>query len=483
LNQYEQAISEYFNWLDVLFGELASEVQSSGVTSGKFAQDYLSNTSKRAHLLEQLPSLASRVATFWDQQTPRLRPTLDALPGVKGMFGGDIGPRADSAIFQRAGLYFNTIVVPDPLHRISSMPDTLKIPEYYFLKYAIDQLLQKDIYLAPVWPPIAFLGPEGLTSLADDTARPLTHLASLDCVILANQLFGENFDTYDQVKSHFTSLATPARVLSALARPDLLYLDSHAPLTPAAQIDALIARNHLDWKPSESDVPPESASFILFHLFGRLLQANALYSGALASFSHPIVDAPASFHWLQWKLISNQDLLATELDFSGPTELALTNALLSEQLEWLSAVSIASLVRLRRDGQMSELRDLIGREFERLSAMELATSSQVINQVDYTLSEAIAQHNAEVRDLDTQFRLDLSISGPSLLLSIAALIQPTIVPLSQDWVRLAPALVGTTSLQQVIRSAVTYIRQRKAATRKPIGVLWAAKKAHKTPTD
>jgi hypothetical protein len=482
LNHYQRAITDYFSWLEDSFGPLASQVRRSHVTSSEFARDYLANPAHRSRIQEDLPSIASRVTEFWDRQAPLLVPQLQALSGVRALYGGDIGPRAESAIFQRSGLYFDTVVVPDPLHRICSMPSRLRIPEYYFLKYAVDQLLQKDVYLASVWPPIAFLAPQGITSPSDETARPLSYLASMDCVILANQLFEEHFDTYEEVKAFFGSLATAEKVIAALAQPDLLYLDSDAPRDPRSQLEGLISRTRIDWRLVEGNASPDSAQFILFHIFGRLLQANALYSGALDSYSHPIVDAPASFHWLQWKVISNQDLLADELAFSGPKELALTNALLSQHLDWLSAIGIDDLVKLRKNGRLSELRALIGRDLDKLSAVEVADASEVIKQVDYSLSQALARHQAEIRQLDVDFRSDLAITAPSLLLSIVAYIQPTILPLSPDWAKLAPGLVGTASLQQVIRTAITYIRQKRDIGRKPIAVLWAAKQRSSSPS-
>lgn len=473
-NQIVSLISPYFEWLDDLFGHLALEATKNNISAGAIARDYLSSPTRRQHFREELPRLYQTVDEFWKTNSKAVDTEIRKLPGLKVRFGGDIGPQVSDAVFQRTGLYFESIIIPDPLLRVMKIPeDITKTKDYYFLKYGISQVILKDVYLADIFPPLAVLA--GDVELEGTNIKDNTDIAMFDCVLLTNVLYGENFDNFGEVQEHFARFGSIREAITTAQKPELLYWDENTPLDPLEQWDAYIKRSNLDWELRELPQHLQGPEFLLFTVLSRMIQANSVMFGASVYDANPLITAPVSFHWLNWKIRVNRDLVARSLNLGSNLDLALTNALLSKDLKWLSNVPIESLVELRRKGRLSELRSLVNRETVRLANSRLDNLEAITNQVDYNLASALERHQEEIEKLDKAFRTEMSVLGSTFLLSTVGALQPQLIPLAPEWAVTLSGVIGTTSLAAIVPATINYLREKKNLGKTPIGILWKAK--------
>lgn len=474
-NRFTPLLTPYFEWLTDNFGHLAHEAIKNKIGAGTIARDYLNNSTRRQHFQENLPKFYDFVEEFWQINSKKIDTEIYKLPGLKAQFGGDIGPQVSDAIFQRAGLYFESIVVPDPLLKITRLPKEItKINDYYFLKYSITHVMLKDVYLADVFPPVAIL--TGDVELENNNIKNHSAVAKFDCVLLTNDLYGKNFDNYTEIQCFFNHFGSVHEAIVEARKPELLYWDEDTPADPLEQWEANVKRAGLDWKLQDSPIQMDHANFLLFAIHSRLLQANMVMFGASIYDANPIIAAPVSFHWLNWKIRVNRDLIATNLGLESNLDFSLTNALLSNNLKWLSNIPIESLIELRRKGQLSELRSVIRQETERLATSKLSNLEVVTNQVDYNLVSALEKHQEEIEKLDKKFCSEMSTLGSSFLLSIAGAFQPLLLPLAPKWVSTLSTIIGTTSLTAIVPATLNYLREKKTLGKSPIGILWRAKK-------
>jgi len=473
-NPFIQYIKPYFDWLEFHFNNLAKQVIDNNISSGTIAKDFLSESSRRDKFKELLPEMFKKVNNFWKSEYKYIKNEINSLPGIKARFGGDIGPQVADSIFQSTGLYFDTIIVPDPLLRIANIPESIsKINEYYFLKYAIEQLLVKEVYIADVYPPIAVLTADRELYEERDFSE-LGNLAKIDLILLTNDLYGENFKEYEESIEFYKSFSSSREAVTQIVKPDLLFLMEDVSRDPLAQLEAQLERDSLDWE-LEGIIESNDADYLPFLLQGRLMQINDLLNCSLVQSSHPLVSAPVSFHWLKWKLKSNQELVINEFETPKKLELGITNALLSENSRWLANVPLSALVDLRQTGKLSELRSIIRVEIDSLSNVKIDSLSQIVNQVDYNLSTALVNHQNRIKELDTKLRDELLISGPTFLASIAAAFQPSLFPFSPVWIQAIGGVLGTANLTEIVKSISGHIRERKKLSKTPVGILWSAK--------
>jgi hypothetical protein len=403
-----------------------------------------------------------------------LRDHLRQLPGLKAGCAGDIGPQPSDHVFERAGLYFDTIIVPDPLLQVAALDsESMLRNDYYLVKYGIIQCQHRDVYLADITPPIAYLlGDVGMLKASATGAEPF-NLAFLDCVMLVNQLYGTDFDSYDEVIDHFERFATDEEALRNLARPELFLLDQEAERTPEAQWAAAV--EHLAEKSLALDgLRGKGASLIGNVLMGRMSQATDILCRTVEQGFHPLVTAPRAYYWLTEKIRLNQKYVGEALGIEFK-ELAVTNSLLSDQNRWLGNLTLDQLITLRRRNELGDLRAELTRNLDDIAKASLVDFNSLVTQVDWNLKSTLEKHHDKLKALDRNLRQSLAISVPSLLFSIIAAFQPTMGVILPSW---AAGLVGATSLKELISGFVAYRRDRQSLARSPVGILWTAKKVN-----
>lgn len=478
VNRITQIIKPYFDWLNELIGHLANEANQNKINAGDIAKDFLSNPTRREAFNEKnLPLIRYFVTEFWKANENAINSELRLLPGLKARFGGDLGPQYKDHLFERIGLYFETVIVPDPLLRVFMMPSPAdKSRDYYVLKYAISLLQFKEIYLADVFPPIAVLVTDPELTKPGSIPENIGPASTFDCIAITNKLYDTKFDTFDELNSFFSKFSNSKEAVKNIVRPEMFWLSEDAPLEPLSQLEShesvLSKGFSLDQLPAEF----KDAKRILFYLVGRIYQANdVLYQSTLLD-AHPIIQAPVSFHWLGVKADVNQEMIGNQLETNLNIDLLKTNSLLSKELDWLSNVPLETLIEFRQKGRLEEFRELINKDFEQLSNLSLQDISRVTNHVDYNLSVAFAQHQEKISELNTNLKQEMIVSVPSLLISVAAILQPIFITTFPAWLIPVGGIIGATKLKDVVNAASKYYRERKTLGKTPVGILWEAKK-------
>lgn len=478
-NNFIPILTPYFDWLTDTFGNFARQVKKNNITSGTIAQDYLSDEGRRSRFLEQLPSLFNQVENFWKQNRRIIDIEVAKLPGIKARFGGDIGPQLSDSIFEKAGLYFETILIPDPLIRVCRIPSAAtKNIDFYFLKYSINQVLLKDIFLADVYPPIAILTDD--IEFNTENRNVAAGLATFDTIAFVNELYRSDFDTLEDIKKFFSKFKTIYEAVESTSNPEVFYWSENASRNPIDQVESLMEHANKELGKEAFPERYDSSSYLLRSIYSRMLQSNSVLFTAQLYNSHPLIAAPVSFHWFTQKKYSNQKLTSELQTSKNSLELVATNALLSKNLDWLSNISINNLIELRRRSQLSDIRSIIHKQLVILSSPDTSNLDALINQVDYNLSSELSKHQENVKQLDSSFRTELGILGPTFLASLTASIQPTLLPNAPEWIAIIGNIVGTTSFASIVRELVQYMRDKKKLKESPIGILWSAKQKNES---
>src|SRR5208283_1423358 len=96
--------------------------------------------------------------------------------------------------------------------------------------------------------------------------------------------------------------------------------------------------------PNSRMVQGSRASLVSLVISGRMGQAVDILQRTVQQGFHPLVAAPASYHWLIQKIRLNQRHVSKELGIDFST-LATTNALLKQKNAWLGNVTLEQLVK------------------------------------------------------------------------------------------------------------------------------------------
>jgi hypothetical protein len=476
INLFANLMRPYFDFLSRDFEHFANEAVLNNVKPDDIARDFLSDARLRASFNKyMMPEIESKISGFWSQTNVAILSELSKLPGLKARFGGDIGPQHSERIFERLGVYYDSLVVPDPVLRALTMPGPHKWKDYYVLKYCIAQVLYRDVYLADVYPPIAVMfGEEHLLKETSHYPR-LKDQSLIDAIAVANAIFDQSFNTEEEAKQFFRKVGTSQALAREVADVEMFRFDEDAGTDPLHQIEALEKDLRINLREDELPEDWKGALGVWVHLNGRMIQANELLEASNELDAHPVIQAPISFHWLATKVRINSELIGNALGEGLLPHLPLTNALLSQQLEWISNVPLDGLIRLRRQGFLSELRETIAGNFSELSTTPLDRLERTISQVDSNLQGALNRHQEQLQVLNQTLLRELAISVPTLLLSIAGAMQPLLGTMLPPWLPVAATVGGAVSLKDVISRTASHISKRRRLGKSPIGILWHAR--------
>jgi hypothetical protein len=464
--------------LEAFAGPAAEVARSTGADPGDLAREFVTDDAARRHFASDVvPSFCSAIESFWHDKGAALHEVRTRLPGTRALFGGDVGPQASDRLFSSAGLYFDTIVVHDPLLRIVQAPFRPEEQPYYLLKYAITQLLLRDVYLADVWPPIALLVPDRNLFVASPDNDSLHRAGQIDSVLLLNRLYEKTFDDLAEAEAFFFRFSTAEELIREAKQPDLFLFSNDAPHEPGAQLETLV-RDGRRLVPREflpDDPKIRDRDLVWRGIQGRFQQVTDIISVAHANQAHPILTASVSFHWMAMKLELNREFAEAALGLPDIGNLKKTNALLAAPLSWLANVPLDALVELRRRGQLSDLRKLIGGEIDGLSDIPLDDLDRVAREIDHKLAEAIAAHQDKAEALDASFRSDLKIPGLTLLGSVAVALEPGLAPIIPAFLSKLAGIVGVGKLTEIAKASARHFRERKSLGQTPVGILWKAR--------
>jgi excisionase family DNA binding protein len=479
--QMNKTIKPYLDWLDGTFGHLAKEATRNNVSASAVAHDFLSDPARQESFRSQhLPEVCERVIRFWKENHKTVASELKVAPGLKARFGGDIGPQPHNKPFERVGLYFDTMVVPDPLFRVATLPyEGNKNKDFYFLRYAISQLQFKEVYLADVVPSVATLVAEPSLFESKAADDEVYETAAIDSVAFANELYDQKLESFDEARKFFSKFKTIQEAAKEIARPELFFLDEKAPLDPLSQLEASLMVTEKDWDISKLPHERQGPLGVLHIIFSRMAQANDTLNSAHKLGGHPLMQAEVSFHWLYHKIKINQKLIGEHLKVNTNLELVKTNALFSKKLDWLGNVPLSALIELRKKGRLAELRKLIDQDLNAISNVSLINVERVASEIDYSLSTALERHHEKVVELNRDLRTELASSTPTLLIAIAAALQPVFAAFLPAWIAAVGGIVGTTKVKDVVTATSKYLKERKALKKSPVGILWEAKEASK----
>ena len=297
---------------------------------------------------------------------------------------------------------------------------------YYVFKHAMSLLAYKDIVLADMKAPIALVCPDRrlLQKSPDDFLRTFVEE---DAAKHASLMFGRSLGSFEEVMAYVRPFDTPEKVATVIADPGRLLFDVDWTEDVPSQIRQAM---------SEYGVATERMSggnaglFVAQSIFGRMYQANDLIDRARELRGTPLVDAPTSWKYFNWKL-GQDNRYSTGRAPDDAVTLHVTHALQSaaaKDLCWLGRVPPATLIDIRRQGAAEEIRAILSKGVKELAELNpddfLSSTAQVMKNID----EAFAQHQSELRDLARRklklFGIDvascLAVGGISIAAAIAA---------------------------------------------------------------
>ena len=467
---------EYFDWLNDNFGNIFERTSRIGLNPEQAGRAAAADATFVAEVGNVIPRFMEVLSEFWTNLGETTHVHLEDARQLKAVFGGDLFPSAHQNIAATCGLYVDTIVLPDPFLRSAQLFE-LWPPErrvHYFVKHALNILSYRDLALADVDPPIVVVAPDRSGIDVDEPAL-IAAVSHADAVTHAGVLFGRSFRNLEEATDFADSLRDMDAVVRALARPERLLFDLEWQGAAQDQIARALAEQP-ELRMLVGDRPGRVA---LAQAVGRMRQANDLLLRTQRLGGVPLIDAPTSWRYLQWKL--EYDATRFCDDDSRVADLhvvrALQAAVSSGRVSWLGRVPLTALIELRRQQAVSEIRQILGDGVARLSAARPEDFGHTAELVVANLDKMMADHEQQIRRVtDAVLRFGFKDVGSWLVVGgVEVAAAATGMPLYGLAALAGNQLLDVPKLKDFPAKIRALIEQHRNVQRSPVGLFFKSR--------
>ncbi len=293
----------YFEFLDNNFQFIADAAERSGLSPVRFAYAVSESPTSVDDLNQEIPKFIDVLQGFWEDVVDASHYHIQDMETQKAIYGGDLFPSIESNVVSTVGLYTDTIVLSDPFlqskHVFSHATPKQRV--FYLLKHALNVKRYKGMATADLPIPIVTFSP--FKSSVDDGERKfLEKVMVTDGLRHASTLFGKEFIDRDDLWKFAENLDTPEKLISAMANPSRLLFDTEWTEPIEQQIQRAVES---DWNALTGD--KHVGRMVAGQCFGRMGQATDILTKSRYLSGVPLVDAPTSWKYFNWKLEYNSE--------------------------------------------------------------------------------------------------------------------------------------------------------------------------------
>jgi len=434
--------AEYFALVTALYGNLYDEAIRRKLDFHEAAATLAASPENVKAWIDNKDKERKLINAFWEEFGALVHLHLTRLRSLKAVFGGDISPSYTRSIATTAGLYIDTMILPDPLlktiNSFQGMDEKNRF--YYTVKHALNILSYRDLVLADVNPPVAVIAPDlkllikdGYKELYQDAETPLAKHASI--------VFKRKFRSIRTCENFVTGIKSIESLVSKVKAPDRLVFDLEDERPLNEQLKSYLFPNYLPAQLKSASV----GSALLLSLRGRMMQAGEIIENCNNLDGTPLIDAPTSWQYFLWRLEYDQK------SQSSHKNLVITRSIQLARKKWVPMIRVkhSVLIDLRKKGVLADLRSILANGIQDIKAADEKNVKSTVEAVVSNLNAAFLKHKSVLEDARKRKRTFLVDSTKSIVwngLSIAGAVTGDTVMSSLGTIGAAVGIKGLADL-------------------------------------
>jgi len=389
----------YFEFIDKNFGQFYKSMKENGLTPDQAANAITRNEDAIKEIIEGMDGFLEVVEEFWKNIGDVAYIHVEDLrENIKGVFGGDLFPSASENLASKCGIYTDTLILPDPFlrtkHVFAVSPPERKA--YYLIKHGLNILQYKELACANIDIPIVVILPD--KSVLEKDERDFNQKLGVQDSLLHNKrIFGREFESVEDLMEFAHSLDTMDKALSEISDESRVLFDVEWKGGVESQISQ--ALESTDFKQFGITSP---GVIIAGASIGRMSTSNELLIKSRRLDGIPIIDAPTSWKYLAWKLEYDAEKTTSDLNTEGLHLTRGLNDLANTDMQWLGKVPTDSLIEIRKEGAMDEIRSILGKGINELVTANPEDFNLSQNAIFCNICDAFAAHQANINQLSAK---------------------------------------------------------------------------------
>lgn len=469
LNEIQKA---YFGFIEANFSSFNNMMKKTNKDPYIIAKYFSRDPSRRQSILKSIPEFLSHIKELWSSCGDVAWDHLEDLNCLKLSHAGDLFPSYTHNVASKCGIYSDTIILPCPFVRTLELYDLWDDEQkvFYLLKHALSVLAYKELALAEFTNPIVVILPEP-KFFEEHESEFIQYLAELDGLKLAGKAFEREFESIDEAFDFFGALDDKSKVLKEVKDESKILADVDVGISIEKQLNKLC------------DVPLgmmqqfNPGQLVFTNFLGRMGQANDALLKSRRVRGVPLIDAPTSWRYFNWKL----QLDGSQLEHGDKEHLHCSHALTSldgTELSWLGDIPPEALIEIRQQGALEEIREIMTSNIGSLIEVAPDNFGQTTYQVYKNFQGAFDEHNkklAELRGKKWRFAgVDVGSMICTGAIELAAAATGTPLFGIASWA--AGQLLDTPKIREIPGKYRQLIEEDKNLSNSPVGMLVQCKK-------
>lgn len=466
----------YFDLIEHNFDFIYQQMLKANSTPNHIAEFLSTKADFVEDMCEQIPDFVDAILAFWKEVGDIGYWHLeDNHSNLTGVYGGDLFPAHDENIASKCGIYTDTIVLPDPyvrsLHIFKHYPKEKAV--FFLIKHAMNILKYKELACIEEGMPIVVILPD-LSNLEENGKDFIYNFSLNDALTHGSKLFGRNFESIEDFNEFCLSLDTVEKTIQAIKDKKRALFDTNWNGSLEKQINRAL-------KGDELKALNRTEPGLLFQMqtVGRMSVSNELLLKARQLSGTPIIEAETSWQYFNWKLeydadkaqeyYSSENLHITK----GLTDLAQTD------LPWLGNIPPQSLLELRKQGALEEIRNILGNNIKELVETNPTNCFRTRDQILENIEQGFDKHRKKLAELKAKnwkfagFDIGSWIVSGGIEIGAALTGTPT-------WglaVLAADQLLDAPKLREIPQRFRDLVDQNKQVKQSPVGMLFKISKS------
>lgn len=375
--------TQYFNIIDSFFGAikhyLGKEVDSH-IDLGRYIASYplISDL-----ILDAIQGLDFEIEMFWKENAQNVITFTKTQDSLKCLYSGKITPSILENFVKRSALYVDSIIIPDPLYKLSVFQKEANFERKYYLNMLIRNVFNvwkiKDLVLANSQENILLILPINLNFISSGERNKIILQADENFLEYTKNLTNRPLKSDEEIISFLDQAQSDEKFFEKFSNKNLLprefqnfisfnkFLNNFGTLRKNLKLDQ--GSRGLDF------VNYARGQF-------RKSKEHELFCDKLAA--TPIYD-----YDLPW-FFFNYQIGGTGMDY------AISNSLQKEKFEWITNLPISLVKTLREEGRLDYMRSCLRTGMTDLKSKDLLKTCE---QIEKNFQEAFERQAKEIEFL------------------------------------------------------------------------------------
>jgi hypothetical protein len=290
--------------------------------------------------------------------------------------------------------------------------------------------------------------------------------------LYASELFGRKFDSAEELINYLERFNTFKEFYSALDQSTFPFQNPDGVTVDEEKF--LSVKNYYEEKYARSFSFSESL-FLLIRGRYSWVPYDLISTSNLTS--NYVTDFRGLWNNYLNFLKKDNELLSEYLSKKAVSKNTLImQALQQQEFNWLGDIPLDKIKTLRERGELGEMREILGKNFEEIKNVKDADFVDLVSQINYSLNECFKKHSCEVKHLDKIYRMKYTINISTLVVSGSLAIAAALYPPIASIASLTSKIGGSYSVVNLIRDFFDKKDKYKSLQQKPIAMLFDVKK-------